>query len=82
MPRLLSRTQLKTEKGIGFSPQWLCELVGRGLFPMPIKIGEGKTGVNAWLEEEIDKWIAARAAARHQPEVKREEGHANGTSTA
>jgi prophage regulatory protein len=36
-----------------------------GAFPLPIRIGERQV---AWSEEELDQWIAARIAARHEHE--------------
>jgi prophage regulatory protein len=61
-PRMLIFDELKSVKGIPFSPQWISKLVRDGLFPKPIKLGLGN--VNTWIEEEIDDWIAAKAAER------------------
>jgi predicted DNA-binding transcriptional regulator AlpA len=60
--RMLSQPELESEKGTPFSPQWISKLVRDGLFPRPVKLGRG--GRNLWIEEEIDKWIAAKAAER------------------
>jgi prophage regulatory protein len=60
--RILTQPELKTVKGIPYSPQWICKLVRDGLFPKPVKLGLG--GRNGWIEEEIDNWIASKAAER------------------
>ena len=61
-PRLLVFPELKSVKGIPFSPQWISKLVRDGAFPRPVKLGLGN--VNTWLESEIDAWIEAKAAER------------------
>lgn len=48
-------------KGIKYSKPQLWRLVKAGTFPAPIKLGAGR---NAWVEDEIDRWIADRIAAR------------------
>jgi prophage regulatory protein len=50
--------------GIPFSRQWVATLVREGKFPTPFKLGDGGTGLNAWFAEEIDAYIASKAAAR------------------
>jgi prophage regulatory protein len=59
--KVLSYPELRTEKGIRFSRQWIAKLVKDGLFPAPIKIGEAS---NAFVESEIDGWIAERINER------------------
>jgi predicted DNA-binding transcriptional regulator AlpA len=63
--RMLTREDLKTEKGLVFSPQWISTLVRRGLFPKPTKLGPGSTGRNYWPEHEVDAWLEAKAAERY-----------------
>jgi prophage regulatory protein len=41
----------------------LSRLEKRGLFPRRVQVGAGRV---AWLSDEIDAWIRARAAARDQ----------------
>jgi prophage regulatory protein len=59
--KVLSYPELKTEKGIRFSRQWIAKLVKAGQFPAPIKIGQASNG---FIESEIDAWIADRINAR------------------
>jgi prophage regulatory protein len=59
--RVISFPRLKTDKGIPYSPVWIRELVARGQFPKPIKIGANRVG---FIEAEVDDWLRARAAER------------------
>jgi len=61
--RLIDENALKG-KGIPYHRVHLDRLAQRGKFPKPVKLGEGRGGHRRWIEEEIDAWIAARAAAR------------------
>lgn len=61
LQRLLSYPQLKIEKGIPFTQRHLQREVDAGKFPRPVPIGERLV---AWLEAEVDTWIAERAAMR------------------
>ena len=49
------------EKGIPYSRVHLWRLIKKGQFPTPIKLGEGR---NAFVESEIDKWLASKIAER------------------
>lgn len=49
--RILSRSDLREKKGIGFSNVWLLDLEQRGKFPKRVRLGERRFG---WLEDEID----------------------------
>jgi prophage regulatory protein len=48
-------------KGITFSKTHLWRLVKAAKFPKPVKLGEGR---NAWVESEIDRYIAQKVADR------------------
>ena len=61
--RALRYHQLKTEKGIPFSRQWIKELEDRGDFPRHFHLGRRYI---AWTEESIDNWLAQRAAESGQ----------------
>lgn len=63
--RLLSRDDLRT-RGIRYSRAHLHRLIQAGKFPAPIKLGENR---NAWVESEVDSWIASRIAARDASEA-------------
>jgi prophage regulatory protein len=58
--RLLGEEELK-QKGIKFSRQHRHRLIKAGQFPAPVKIG---ANTNAWPENEINRWIEGRIAAR------------------
>lgn len=55
--RLLSPDQLRLEKGVPIKMDHLRRLWKRGKFPKPLQISDRKI---AWLESEVDEWIAAR----------------------
>jgi prophage regulatory protein len=61
--KILSYPDLRTEKGIRFSRQWIAKLVKARQFPAPVKIG---LATNGFVESEIDAWIADRIHARDQ----------------
>jgi prophage regulatory protein len=58
--RLLDHHGLE-EKGIRYSKVQLWRLVKAGSFPRPIRLGAAR---NAWVETEVDAWIAGRIAER------------------
>lgn len=64
MSRLLRRTALRDLKGITYSAEWMRKLEAAGKFPRRVVLGQN---IVAYLEEEIDAWIAAQAAARATP---------------
>jgi prophage regulatory protein len=45
----------------GLGETALRQMIGRGQFPAPFKIGQRAI---AWLESDVDAWIADRAARR------------------
>lgn len=57
--RALRYEQLKSEKGIGWSRQYIRRLEKAGRFPYHFNVGPNTI---AWLEEELDAWIDARVA--------------------
>ncbi len=57
--RMLSYKDLKPEKGIPYSEEWLRELVKAGKFPKPIRLGGNRI---AFIETDIDRWLKDRAA--------------------
>lgn len=61
--RVLSREELRTEKGIRFSRVHLHRLVKARKFPAPVKLGEN---TNGWVESEVDDWLRARIAERDE----------------
>ena len=58
---LLLDNQALRERGITFHPTHIWRLVKAGKFPKPIKVGAQK---NAWLESEIEEWIAGLVEQR------------------
>jgi predicted DNA-binding transcriptional regulator AlpA len=61
--RLLIFRQLKSEKGITFSRQYINELTRRSIFPKPVKT-PGGGAINFWIEAEIDGYIEQMRLAR------------------
>ena len=59
--RVLSFSELRERKGIVWSRPHIHRLINKGKFPRPVKLGEGTA---AWVEQEIDDWLAERAAER------------------
>jgi prophage regulatory protein len=57
--RALRYEQLKSEKGISWSRQYIRRLEKAGKFPHHFNIGPQTI---AWLESEIDAWIEERVA--------------------
>ncbi len=58
--RLLSFEDLR-ERGINFSRKHVQRLTRKGKFPRPVHLGPWRT---AWVEQEIDQWLADRLAER------------------
>lgn len=59
--KLLTFSQLKPEKGIFYCRVHLMRKVEAGEFPKPIDLSDRRI---AWIESEVDDWIATRAALR------------------
>jgi prophage regulatory protein len=67
--KLLDYRQLKPEKGVSYSREHLARLIKAQRFPSPVVLSTDDRGTPkriAWLEAEIDAWIAD-AAAKRQP---------------
>ena len=58
-PRLIRKGEVKVKTGFK-SDSGLYEAIARGDFPAQIKIGPR---ASAWIESEVDGWIAAKIAA-------------------
>jgi prophage regulatory protein len=58
---LLRFPDLKSRKGIPFSRVHLARLEAAGNFPRRIQLSENSI---AWIESEIDAWLAEKAARR------------------
>jgi prophage regulatory protein len=59
--RVISFAELKAAKGIPFSGVWIRKLIADGKFPKPITLSDNRV---AFLENEIDAWLAERVAER------------------
>jgi prophage regulatory protein len=59
LKRILRKKQLTDFTGLQRTA--LDDLIARGQFPKPIRLGERSVG---WLEEEIAEWQAGRIAQR------------------
>jgi prophage regulatory protein len=59
MTQLIRRPE--TQSRTGLTTSRLYELMAKGEFPRPVRIG---TRAVAWNVEEVDRWIADRLAAR------------------
>jgi len=57
----------KVEDKTGCKKSMVYDLVGKGLFPEPVKIGERAV---AWVESEIDAIVAARITGKSDDEIR------------
>ena len=51
----------KVEETTGLSTSSIYDQMSKGLFPRPIKLSENRV---AWLEDEVEAWMAERIAQR------------------
>jgi prophage regulatory protein len=58
-PRILRKPQVLARLGLSDTTLW--RLMRAGKFPRPLRLSPGSVG---WLADEVDAWIAARAAER------------------
>lgn len=61
---LLRRPAVEAKTGLSTSS--IYAKMARGEFPKPIRLGPKSV---AWIEDEVDNWIAARVAASRQGEA-------------
>lgn len=66
MKKLLRRRVVENRVDLGHSS--LYEMINSGHFPKPIRLSANRV---AWIEEEVDDWIAARMADRDAGGAKR-----------
>ena len=59
--RVISRDRLEPEKGISYTDDHLRRMEKKGQFPKSIQLGPGRV---AYVEDEVDAWLAGKAAAR------------------
>jgi prophage regulatory protein len=59
--RLLALKELKASKGVPYHKASLYRMIANGEFPRPIHLSVNRI---AWIESEIDAWIASRIQAR------------------
>ena len=59
MPRLITKRDLRLI--VPYTPQHILRLEKLGRFPRRIRVGANRV---AWLQSEIEAWIAARVAER------------------
>lgn len=64
--RLLSLRELKTDKGIPLAKSTLYTLITAGKFPKPVKLGSHENSRIAFIESEVDAYIAQCANERVQ----------------
>jgi prophage regulatory protein len=60
MNRLLRVQQV--EAATGFRRSWIYEMVRRGQFPPPVKLGRS----SAWIEAEVEAYIDAQIRANRE----------------
>jgi prophage regulatory protein len=63
MPTLIDWDGLR-DKGIPYSREHIQRLMRNRKFPRAVKLSDGPTSPNFWLENEIDQFIEDRIAAR------------------
>jgi prophage regulatory protein len=61
--KLIPYSDLKEKKGIKYSRVHVSRLEKADKFPKHVNLGPQSIG---WLEEEVDAWIAAKAAERSE----------------
>ena len=59
MPRLITRRDLRLI--VPYTPQHILRLEKLGRFPRRVRVGANRV---AWLQSEIEAWIAVRVAER------------------
>jgi predicted DNA-binding transcriptional regulator AlpA len=67
--RFLTFAQLH-ERGILPSRQHTRRLIERGIIPKPVRLGDPERGRLAWLESDIESYVAQKLAERDQPRLR------------
>lgn len=68
MPTFITARNLENEI-LHMSPQGRRKLAARDpSFPRPIRLSSSPNARPLWLAEEVERWLAARAAARDRSE--------------
>ena len=60
--RLIDLNGVKAK--VGLSKPTIYQKIRDEDFPPPVKLGAGMRARSAWVESEVDQWIASRMAAR------------------
>jgi prophage regulatory protein len=60
--RLMSKRE--TAQLVGVHPEHLMRMTRQDRFPKPIKLGSTKNCAVRFIAEEVEAWVAVRAAAR------------------
>lgn len=66
MPVVLLSTR-EVCRRVCLTRRWVYELERTGRFPQRVQVSCNRV---AWLESEVDAWIAEKAAARKPPRVR------------
>src|SRR5712691_9402106 len=61
MMKLIPFPELKSKKGIDYQRDHLRRKCRAGEFPQPVSLSPTRI---AWIEQEVDDWLAQRAAER------------------
>ena len=64
MSNLIRRPRVSEKTSLSRSQVYA--LAKKGLFPKPVKLSEFSV---AWIESEVDEWIARRIAERDETEI-------------
>jgi prophage regulatory protein len=71
--KLINFDELKPRKGIPYHRNHVRRMVAAGSFPKPVPLSSKRI---AWIESEIDAWLAAKAAERAAPPSEEASAHA------
>ena len=69
--RVITYARLRPEKGIEYSRDHLRRKCAKDEFPKPIQISDKRI---AWIEAEVDAWLAAKRQARDDRHADPPEG--------
>ena len=69
--RLITYARLRPEKGIDYSRDHLRRKCAKDEFPKPIQISDKRI---AWIEAEVDAWLAAKRQARDDRPAEANDG--------